>query len=207
MSCDAALLTSSLIVNPSPINDMNPDRLHPFPRLETERLILRNVKIEDSTPFHIQRTDSRVLKYMDREPFKEEAETVRWVREKMDDWKQKKAISWVLTDKKTGQFMGDIAFWRFWAQDHRAEIGYGMMPEHWGQGYMREAGQAALKWGFEVLGLRTVMADINPDNDASRQLLLRWGFKKEGYLRENCFFRGGYVDSEIYGLVSGEHLD
>jgi len=66
---------------------------------------------------------------------------------------------------------------------------------------MKEAATAVIDWSFSLLGLHSIVADINPNNVTSRQLLLSLGFKKEGYHRENYYFRGEYLDSEMYGIL------
>jgi len=44
-------------------------------------------------------------------------------------------------------------------------------------------------------------ANINPANENSRRLLLSLGFVKEAYFKENYFYNGEYLDSEIYSLL------
>lgn len=178
--------------------------LNKFPLLTTDRLILRAYTIEDASALLKLRTDPLVLNYMDRDPFKNLAESQKFAREKEEERLAHKGVSWVVTRKTNDEFMGDLAFWRLFPKDHRAEIGYSLRSEFWKQGYMSEALTKVLSWGFESLGLHSVLADINPENDASRQLLLKMGFKKEGYHRENYFYKGEYLDSEMYGLIRGD---
>ncbi len=180
--------------------------LNNFPILTTERLVLRAYKEEDAGPLLKLRTDPLAMKFMDRDPFKDRVESLKFVREKEADRIAHKGISWVVCKKADEEFMGDVAFWRLFSKDHRAEIGYSLRSEYWKQGYMTEALRAALSWGFEKLGLHSVMADINPENNASRQLLLKMGFMKEGYHRENYFYKGEYLDSEMYGLIKSDFV-
>ena len=172
-----------------------------FPLLKTDRLLLREYTHEDAAGLLEIRTDPQVMKYLDREPFKDIEEAKKFISVKLKDQKEHKGISWAVCDKLSGEFMGDLAYWKIIAGDHRAEIGYTLKTQYWKQGYMTEALRSILEWGFSKLGLHSVMADINPDNNASRQLLLRVGFQKEGYYRENYHFRGQYYDSEMYGLL------
>jgi len=182
--------------------------LKPFPVIETKRLVLRNPELADAPAFFFQRSDPKMTKYLDREPFTELQQAEDFIKEKLVDWKNNKAISWALTLKEeNNKFIGDIALWRILVRDHRAEIGYGLQPKYWGQGYMMEAAIAILTWGFDTLGLHSIIGDINPENEASRKLLLRLGFEKEGYQRENYYFRGEYLDSEMYGLLVQEFRD
>ena len=85
-----------------------------------------------------------------------------------------------------------------------AEIGYGLISAAWGNGYMHEALLALLDYGFSVLGLNRVQADIDPRNKESAKSLERIGFKKEGHLRENSIVNGALTDSALYGLLRSE---
>lgn len=179
----------------------DPSTLSPFPVLETKRLRLRNLDLTDAPFIFSQRSDERVLKYLDKEPLTDIKQATEFITKNLEDWKAQKAIAWIIELKEDNTFLGDIALWRFFEKDHRAEIGYGLHPDHWQKGYMKEAAIAVLDWAFTTLGLHSIIGDINPENIASRQLLMSLGFQKEGYHRENYYFRGEYLDSEMYGLL------
>ncbi len=176
--------------------------LTPFPKLETKRLYLRNLDLTDAPTVFKQRSDPRVLKYLDRAAITELKQAEEFITQKLDLWQNNKAISWAIDLKgTTDTAIGDMALWRIIESDHRAEIGYTLLPAFWGKGYMLEAARAIVDWGFTTLGLHSIIADINPENNASRKLLHKLGFQKEGYFRENYHFDGQYLDSEIYGLL------
>lgn len=85
-----------------------------------------------------------------------------------------------------------------------AEIGYGLHPCAWGKGYMNEALDSLLGYGFLELNLNRVEADIDPGNSGSARTLDRIGFKKEGLLRESCIVNGVLKDSARYGLLRSD---
>jgi len=179
----------------------NISALDDFPILTTPRLILREYTEADAVHLYEIRTDPEVLTYLDREPAKDIQQAKEFLQTKVKERLERKGISWAITLVENGEFVGDVAFWKLLSNDHRAEVGYTLRKKYWGQGYMTEAFHAMLRWGFDELGLHTAYADINPENDASRKLLLKMGFQKEGYFRENYHFRGDYLDSEMYGLL------
>jgi ribosomal-protein-alanine N-acetyltransferase len=74
-------------------------------------------------------------------------------------------------------------------------------PEFEGKGLMSEALLAALQYGFGEMKLHSVIADINPSNERSRNLLLKFHFQREAYFRENIFYNGAFIDTEIYTLL------
>ena len=117
------------------------------------------------------------------------------------DWIMDSGITWAITQKPDEAMIGSIGFWRIDKENHRAEIGYMMLPEYQGQGLMREAITRVLETGFRHIGFHSVEANINPHNDRSRRLLESVGFVQEAYFRENYFYNGRYFDSAIFSLI------
>ena len=85
------------------------------------------------------------------------------------------------------------------ADQPRAEIGYILGREHWGQGYAGEAQRRVIDFAFDEVGLHRLEADTHPDNAASARSLERLGFKREGLLRERWLVGGRRGDSVIWG--------
>lgn len=69
---------------------------------------------------------------------------------------------------------------------------------------MTEAIRAALRFGFEHVGLHRVEANIDPDNIGSRRVVEKAGFTHEAMLRQNWFYAGRFTDSAIYGILKHE---
>ena len=55
--------------------------------------------------------------------------------------------------------------------------------------------------GFTELNLHSIEANVNPENEKSERLLVKFGFKKEAYFRENFFYNGIFKDSIIYSIL------
>lgn len=64
-----------------------------------------------------------------------------------------------------------------------ADIGFAFFPRFWGRGYAREAALAVLSYGRTKLGLKRILAIVNPDNDSSIKLLERLGFQFQRMMR------------------------
>ena len=67
---------------------------------------------------------------------------------------------------------------------------------------MQEAMAAVLGYGFSAIGLHSVEANVNPDNQASVRLLEKNGFVREAYFKENYYYNGVFKDSVIYSLLT-----
>jgi ribosomal-protein-alanine N-acetyltransferase len=178
-----------------------------FPELESQRLLLRALKLSDAPNIQIMRSDERVMLYMDQERHQTVQQSEASISEKLKKYQEKTGILWALIEKSSGTFMGDVAFFNIDHKNARAEIGYTLKPEFWKQGLMKEAMQTVFNFGFKDLYLHSLEANINPANDNSRKLLLSMGFQKEAYFREHYFYNGEYLDSEIYSLLKSDFVN
>ena len=104
----------------------------------------------------------------------------------------------------SGKLLGTCALWRINEQSRRAEIGYILGSQDWGQGYMYEALSALLDYAFTELNLNRIEADTDPRNERSVRILDRLGFLKEGLFRERCIVDNEISDAAMYGLLRRE---
>lgn len=175
-----------------------------FPILESERLIFRAYKKSDASSILKIRFDKRVLKYMDTITPETLEDTENKIAEIEELFKSKKGIAWVIVEKKSNKLIGDFSFWRLDRLHNRGEIGYVLNPEFWGMGYMTETMNALIDFAFTKLKLHSIEANVNPENENSKRLLVSFGFKLEAHFRENYFFEGKYLDSLIYSLLQSD---
>ena len=102
---------------------------------------------------------------------------------------------------RTTEPIGTIGLYKYNSDHRRAEIGYDLLKEHWGQGYMSEAVQSIIMYGLEELGLIRIEATVDPENTGSIKVLERNGFKHEGTLVKRYHYKGKWRDEYYYGLV------
>lgn len=81
-------------------------------------------------------------------------------------------------------------------------LGYAILPEHRGQGYMTEALQLALRHAFRSLRLHRVEANVEPGNEASLALVRQAGFTREGFSRRYLKIGGRWRDHERWALLA-----
>lgn len=90
------------------------------------------------------------------------------------------------------------------------ELGYIFNPAYQRQGYASEAAAALVDYAFTVREMHRIFAHCNPENTASWKLLERIGFRREGLLRRNIFFRRNasgapvWTDTYIYARLAQE---
>jgi [ribosomal protein S5]-alanine N-acetyltransferase len=90
------------------------------------------------------------------------------------------------------------------AQHQRAELGYWLGVNYWGQGFATEAACEMLRYGFEDLALNRIFASHFKRNSASGRILVKLGMSYEGCQREHYRKWGQPVDSELYGILRKE---
>ena len=83
-------------------------------------------------------------------------------------------------------------------------LGYSVGKEFEGKGYMTEALTTLINFGFRDLNLHSFSANVNLENVNSKTLLLKFGFKLEALFRENFYYNGQFLDSEIYCLLQSD---
>ena len=82
-----------------------------------------------------------------------------------------------------------------------ATLGYWIGVPHGNQGYMTDSLAAILEFAFSRIGLHRIEAACLPANEASRRLLLRSGFREEGYAREYLRISGRWQDHQLFAIL------
>ena len=151
--------------------------------LETKRLILRHLIMDDLDALFALYSDPEIRRYfpegtLTREETKEELE---WFLNGHPDHPE--LGLWATIQKETGQFIGRCGLLP-WMIDGRpeVEIAYLLDKKYWGQGLATEAAQGILHHGFEKLQLSRLICLIDGENQASIRVARKIGmtFEKEG---------------------------
>ena len=88
----------------------------------------------------------------------------------------------------------------------RGEIGYWLLPEHWGRGIARECASAVLSFAFGPLGLHRIGAEVDTDNHRSSALLENLGFQLEGVRRGYDLKAGAFLDLMSYSRLATDDV-
>ncbi len=187
--------------------EINLEIFNNFPEIQTNRIYFRSFIFSDTPELFAVRSNAEVMQYMDTDPQRELAESENMINAIQEAYEKKNGISWAMIDRNSHQFMGYFGFWRLMPDQCRAEIGYALKPEFHGKGYMSEAFEKMMEFGFKELKLHSIEANVNPGNIASIKVLEKAGFKKEAHFRENWLYNGKYIDSVIYGLLENDVVE
>ena len=111
----------------------------------------------------------------------------------------------LIIEKETNVPMGECGFHTWNTKHRRAELFYLLYKDEYKQkGFVKEALGPVLAFGFTQMGLHRVAAFITDENMPSKKLLLRYGFTKEGTMREDYNVEGVNEDSDCYSLLKWE---
>lgn len=113
----------------------------------------------------------------------------------------------LLTDKASGTIIGRCGIHNWNADHRRAEVGYVMEDERYKrQGLMTEALAAVLEYGFRHLNLNRIEALVGADNIPSLRLMEKFGFTREGLLRQHYFDGDRFEDSILFSKLCREYM-
>ena len=149
-----------------------------IPELETERLLLRQVIIDDLEQWAKGVfADPDAMRYMPKREMTPLARAERAMNNFNRYWTQHGLGAWGVTDKKNGQFLGSCYLEP--PEDSGTgdvELGYDLAKPFWGQGIATEAARAAVRFSFENNNLERIVAIVVPENIGSWRVLEHIGF-------------------------------
>ena len=170
-------------------------------KLETKRLILRPIALDDKYEIFDYRSDVLSNKYqgwipktiVDVESFIEKISTK--INE-ADTWFQ-----FVIIEKETQKIIGDLGVHFFDSENKQAEIGCTLNKDFQAKGYATESIKRVIDYLFKELNKHRIIASIDPDNKSSIRLVERIGFRKEAHFVESLLINEKWVDDLIYALL------
>ena len=175
-----------------------------FPTIDANRISLRWISSQDVDALYNIFSNPEVMRYWSTPPLPDRDAAVELMNEIQEGFRQQTLLKWGIARRADDALIGTTTLYNMDFSNRRAEMGYALGREYWGQGYMAEALQALLAYCFEVLDLRRIEADVDPRNAASIQTLERLGFQREGFLRERWEVDGEIQDALFYGLLREE---
>jgi ribosomal-protein-alanine N-acetyltransferase len=172
--------------------------------LATANFALRPLADSDRDDLLAHLGDAATVEYMDIEPLTDDAGA-----EAIIAWATGLATSgdgvwWAIRDRD-GAFVGTVGFAGLVRErGSRGELSYNVVRARWRQGVMAEVLPVALDHGFRALDLHRIEALVTPGNVGSAGLLERFGFVREGTLRDHAFWKGRYWDQWLYARLAGD---
>jgi RimJ/RimL family protein N-acetyltransferase len=147
--------------------------------IDTERLIMRAWRESDLAPWAAMNADPEVREHLGRPLTFEQASA--WVLNYQDDLDRYGFGFWAVEVRESGDFIG---FAGLGTMDDESpftgvELGWRLARSAWGHGYATEAALAALRYGFDTLGLEEIVAVSAATNLRSQAVMRRIGMTSD----------------------------
>jgi [ribosomal protein S5]-alanine N-acetyltransferase len=169
-----------------------------FTNIETERLLLKGIDHSDHEFILEEFQNDFINRYLyDAEPMTD----ISQADELIDFYtvaEPRKQNRWVLIEKTTNTRLGTCGF-HLWNPDNKdVEIGFELLEQYNGKGYMREAMEAIIEFARREMKVERINAIVYIENGNCIRLLERLGFLKVG--EEETVFRGQTYLHNVYAL-------
>lgn len=147
--------------------------------LSTERLILRHLRAQDA-PFLVELlNEPAFLRFIGDRQVRNPAQARAYLADGPLAMYERRGFGLFRVELRHGRLPIGICglVQRDWLAD--IDLGYALLERYWGRGYAHEAAAATLAYARDHLGLRRIVALVQPDNGASIHLLEKLGMKHE----------------------------
>jgi ribosomal-protein-alanine N-acetyltransferase len=149
--------------------------------------ILRDREVTRTLPVHVRRETGE-----------------QWARRVLARERKGDGATFVIIPPGSTEAIGQVRLFNRMVTEQRAELGYWLRRDHWGQGVATEAARWACAFGFRSMALHRIEAAVVTGNPASRRVLEKLGFRYEGVSRQAARDSGGWSDAWRFGLLRGE---
>lgn len=181
-----------------------------MPKLKTRRLLLRPFELRDAERVRELAGDRAIADTMLNIPHPyEKGIAEEWISKHKPKFEAGESVHLAITLKSTKEVIGAVGL-HIEKRFNRAELGYWIGKEYWGQGYATEAAGAVVEYGFRNLKLNKITSSHFLRNPASGKVMEKIGMKKEGYFEEHVIKWDKYEDLVKYAVLRknwGERSD
>ncbi|WP_109300254.1 GNAT family N-acetyltransferase [Aquimarina sp. AU474] len=176
--------------------------INPFPRFETKRLRLEQLKKSDSKAIQFLRSDAVVNAFVKRPQTNSIDEAEQFITKINNGIKEQSWLFWAIRIKEKPNLVGTICLWNFSENRKVAEVGYDLHPDFHRKGIMNESLKCILEFGFRALKLDQIEAYTHRDNKPSKKLLSKNNFSYvEGKVDPDN------LDNIIFSIYNNEYIE
>lgn len=169
---------------------------------ETDRLLVRKPKLEDSEQIFMNYTqDEAVTKYLVWKPHENLQSSVEWIKYCIDEWDENKHLPFIIWHKEEKQAIGMI---HFNINNFKVDFGYVLGQNYWNQGIMTEAAKPIIKSLLSRETIYRIEALHDLENPASGRVMEKLGMQFEGVVRKYSLHPNVSIiprDCKLYSIV------
>ena len=156
------------------------------PKLETERLLLREIQYTDiDAIFNCWMQDEKVSRYMWWKASDDINEAKEFVEFEMGNLENDSWNRWIIVLKETSEIIGTCLIFFNDDEDHW-DISYNFGRKFWGKGYATEAMTRVMRYAVEIMNITEISTTYAVENTASGRVLEKLGFQNEKEISYEC---------------------
>ncbi len=176
------------------------------PTLETKRLILRKITVNDAQDIFEYASDKEIDRYLAWDYHKSIDDSNKYIEEVLKKYSDDLPGGWGIVHKQENKLIGTCGYLFINQNNKFADIGYALSRKYWNKGIVTEAVEEVIRHSFERLNVNRIQIHSVVKNIASSRVAEKVGMKFEGILRERFIMKGRFVDTKIYSILKKEWL-
>ena len=174
-----------------------------FPIIRLDRLLLRQFVDSDIENVYKGLSDPEIIKYYGVS-YKTLEETKAQMQFFADLEKERTGIWWAICSLDNKTFYGAGGLNSLNKEHKKAEIGFWLLTNFWGQGIMTEAMPKICNYGFDNLGLHRIEGLVETDNLNCKNAMKKLDFMHEGTMRDCEIKNEKFISLDIYAKLKNE---
>lgn len=169
--------------------------------IETKRLLLRDMRVEDLEGMFALDSNPNVHKYLGKKPIKTKAEAQKNIESVLQQYRERGIGRFAIIEKVSNQFIGWSGIrlnteYNINGFTKYYDVGYRLIERFWGKGYATESGKASIDYAFNEMKLPELYATTEIGNKASHNALLKIGL----HYKNNFYFEQEKLDLRWYKI-------
>lgn len=177
-----------------------------FPYLESKEIVLKKISDSDAEDLFEIHSNENLYKFKPGVPKKNLQTVANMIGHYERDFNKKKMV--FLGVYYENRLVGVAEIFDIDDKVNMLTFGYTLNESYWGRGIATNTTKILLQYFFETLDVNRVQAFVMPENQKSKNVLLRNNFKKEGLIRQGQFWTGrGIIDLELYSILKNEYIN
>lgn len=171
--------------------------------LETKRLIIRRFKESDWQDLYEYLSDEEVVKFEPYDVFSVEKSKKEAIK------RAENKIFYAVVLKEENKVIGNLSFIK--EEFDTWELGYVFNRKYQGKGYATESAEELVKYAFEKMNARRIIAMCSPENKPSWKLMKRLNMRRESLHLQNVYFKKDndgnpiWLDTYEYAILKSEY--
>ena len=174
-------------------------------RIETDRIIIRDYKESDLNDMHRLWSDKETMYYMDDILTNSIEETAVYLKTGLEN---ADGHYFCICEKPSERYMGSIGYTitETTPLGKIVHMGYMLLPEYQGYGYMTEAAKKVIEFAFTKDNCVRITTGCIKAHEASYKVMEKAGFRKEGERIKACYHDGLMKDRLEYAINKDEYM-